>query len=197
MSDMSAPDLESAFQRLGELLAAEGLHYSITLIGGAALSLQGLVARTTDDADILTFASDDSPPVLTPSPDPLPAPLQRAISRVGRDLGLGDSWLNHQVARQWSQGFPEGFARRLTWRTYAALRVGLAAREDLIAFKLFAAVDRGDPGRGGVDERDLIQLAPTRAELERAAAWVRGQDAGAEFPTLVQQVIERVERQVG
>lgn len=195
MPPLSSTLLSTALQRVGELLAAEGRRYSVTLIGGAALSLQGLVSRTTEDADILTFATDDTPPKLLESPDPLPQPLEVAVARVGRDLGLSGSWLNHRAAPQWKQGLPPGFSDRLTWHAYAALRVGLASRVDLIAFKLFAIMDRGGPKGGTVDERDLVLLAPTRAELETAGEWVRTQDAGAEFPRQLQEVMERVARQ--
>ncbi|HVH08418.1 MAG TPA: DUF6036 family nucleotidyltransferase, partial [Gemmatimonadales bacterium] len=50
-------DIEQAFRRVGELLEAAGHSYAIVIIGGAALALLDVVARTTRDVDILAFAT--------------------------------------------------------------------------------------------------------------------------------------------
>jgi hypothetical protein len=77
---------------------------------------------------------------------------------------------------------------RVRWRQYAGLRVGIAGRRDLIWLKLFAAADQG-----GRHARDLLALAPTNAELEAAARWVKRQDANTrEFPAAVDAVAQYV-----
>ena len=50
-------DVEQALGLVGELLAAEGHEYAVTILGGAALNLLGIVERTTTDVDILAFAT--------------------------------------------------------------------------------------------------------------------------------------------
>lgn len=67
--------------------------------------------------------------------------------------------------------------------------MGLAGRADLIALKLHAAVDTDVRSR---HYRDLLALAPTPDELAEAAVWVRAQDAGEGFATLVTEVIAHV-----
>ncbi|HEX9887605.1 MAG TPA: hypothetical protein VGA70_13995 [Longimicrobiales bacterium] len=88
-----------------------------------------------------------------------------------------------------------GVVRRpqdITWRNYGGgLDVGLVGRRTLINLKLFAAVDRGPRS---VHLQDLVALNPTEEELEGAAAWVFIQDAAPEWPSLVNEVIEHVER---
>jgi hypothetical protein len=42
--------------------------------------------------------------------------------------------------------------------------------------------------------QDLLALAPTDAELQRAETWVAGQDAGAEFPNHLSEAIAHVRR---
>ncbi len=75
---------------------------------------------------------------------------------------------------------------RIRWRQFGALWVGIPVREDLLALKLFAAVDRSGPR--GVDTMDLMALAPTPEELAQAHAWVATQDASPEFATTLEKV---------
>ena len=110
----------------------------------------------------------------------------QAILRLtsGEEMGLAPGWLNAGPALQWRQGLPDGFAERVTWRSFAALQVGVADRMDLIFLKLYAAADSGP---SSVHYQDLLRLAPTGEELAR---WVKTQDASPDFPTIVDQVIE-------
>ncbi|MBL0171914.1 MAG: hypothetical protein IPP90_14570 [Gemmatimonadaceae bacterium] len=49
-------DINEALTLVGELLAAEGHQYAVTILGGAALNMLGIVERATSDVDILAFA---------------------------------------------------------------------------------------------------------------------------------------------
>jgi hypothetical protein len=187
----SAADIEQALRRVGELVAAAGESHAIVIVGGAALTLLGVVARATRDVDILAFARARGRDAwtLVPPPTPLPEALAAAIRTVGRDMGLADDWLNTGPALQWKQGLPPGLATRVQWRQYAALHVGLVGRKDLIWLKLYAAADDRPEGRHA---RDLVALAPSDDDLEEAAQWVKTQDAGAAFPGLVEDVVNYV-----
>ena len=193
--EMDIARLERALRRVGEILEAEGSDYAVTIIGGAALTLHGWIHRTTDDADILTMATASPPHTLFEAPDPLPAPLRAAIEIVARDLGLKREWLNRGPARQWKTGLPPGLAKRVVWKKYAGLQVGLAGRIDLIALKIFAEVDRGNLMGRGLDHSDLAQLNATDDELDWAAGWVKTQDQGPQFPGMVEQVVANVKRE--
>ena len=181
---------------VGELLEGAGESYAIAIIGGAALSLLGVVERTTRDVDVLAFATRSGRRAwaLTPPPRPLPVVLADAIRTVGRDLGLAEDWLNVGPALQWKAGLPPGLVGRITWKRYRALRVGVVGRTDLVCFKLFAAADDGPEGRHA---RDLAALAPTDAELRQAARWVKTQDATAEFSAIVDEVVRHVRARDG
>lgn len=184
-------DIEQALQRVGELLAAARERYAIVIIGGAALNLLGVVSRATRDVDILAFARrrGDRDWRLEAPPDPIPERLAAAIRTVGQDMGLAPNWLNTGPALQWKQGLPRGLAGRVKWRRFAALRVGVVSRDDLIRFKVYAAADDHPAGR---HVRDLVALDPTDAELQAAARWVKTQDAGPQFPDLVDAVIAQL-----
>lgn len=62
---------------------------AIVVVGGATLSILGIVDRTTKDVDVIAQATrdDDDGWTLT-SPVPLPEALQKAVALVGRDYGL-------------------------------------------------------------------------------------------------------------
>ena len=183
--------LEQALTALGELLAADGEEVHLVAVGGAALRLQGLVDRTTQDVDVIGRVSDGDDDVV--HPEPLPDAVVRAARAVARDLDLPEDWLNTEIAAQWRMGLPPGLANDLTWRRFGGpsggLVLGLVGRRTLITLKLFAAVDRGPRS---VHFQDLRALAPTREELEAASAWVRTQDESPVFADMVGQVVERV-----
>jgi hypothetical protein len=186
-----ARDIERALLAVGELVQAAGERYSLVIIGGAALNLLGVVKRATRDVDVLAVSpsTDRSRPELVRPPDPLPAPLAKAVQTVGRDFGLADDWLNTEASLQWITGLPPGLEQRVQWRTYAGLRIGIAGRRDLIWLKLFAAADQG-----GRHARDLLALQPTDRELHEAADWVKNQDQNTrEFPNMVDEVVTYVQ----
>lgn len=82
---------------------------------------------------------------------------------------------------------PPGLQKRVEWRRYAALWVGVASRYDFIFFKLFAAADSSGPR--SVHYQDLLALRPSSSELDEAATWVRTQDAAAEFAAILDRVV--------
>ena len=186
-------ELEAALSAVGELLAAEGEHSAIVVVGGATLNLLGMVRRGTSDVDVIARASRDVKGELRlERAEPFPPALARAIRTVARDLGLSDDWMNAVVEAQWEQGLPPGLLEDTTWRNYGGeLDVGLVGRRTLIALKLFAAADGG---RRSVHLQDLVALDPSPDELERATAWVRTQDAAPEWASLVEDAKGHVER---
>jgi hypothetical protein len=193
-------DIEEALSLTGQLLAAGGHSYAITILGGAALNLLGIVDRTTDDVDILAFGEprpDGTPDAnsLREPPNPMPAPLVHAARAVARDLALAPDWLNTGPALQWRTGLPPGLQHRVTWRRYATLWVGIVARYDLIFFKLFAAADSSGPR--SVHYQDLLALHPSTIELDAAMRWVRTQDAAPAFGVVLDQVVTQVRHDLG
>lgn len=193
---MNTSDLTTVLTAVGELLKAEGVQATIVVVGGASLCLLGLVERTTSDVDVIARIGSregrDSAKggalierVLVP-PEPMPAPLVRAIRTVARDFSLRSDWMNTDVSLQWRAGLPPSLEHDIDWRSYGALNVGLVGRRTLIALKLFAAVDDGPRG---VHFQDLAALGPTEAEFQDAAAWVRTQDASTVFQHMLGEVI--------
>jgi len=183
-----------ALHALGEVLAAQQKSVAVVAVGDAALILQGLVQRVTQDIDIIALARDpgESAPKKIESPEPLPVYFSEAILRVARDFNLPLDWMNAVVGLQWKTGLPPGFAERIHWRRYEGLWLGVADRYDLIFLKLFAAADSEGPS--SVHFQDLMALDPTENELDEATEWVRSQDTAPEFAHILEQVVGYAKR---
>lgn len=192
MSNLTPNWLEELLSAVGSHLEAQETEAAIVVVGGATLGVLGIVDRTTKDVDVIAQARRDEGDkwTLTP-PVPLPEALQKAVALVGRDYGLGANWLNTEVGAQWPQGLPDSILQDTEWRRYAALWVGFVGRQTLITLKLFASVDRSPES---VHYQDLLALQPTPSELATAEEWVIGQDTSEHFPTLIQDVISHVRR---
>lgn len=178
--------IESALGAVGELLAFRGSSAGIVVAGGAALNLLGIVNRATIDVDVLARPGAER---LEP-PDPLPSELVAAARLVAHDRGFLEDWINTAVAGQWRFGLPPGLERRVHWRDFGSLRVGVIDRQDLVCFKLYASADQTTADN--VHTRDLLALRPTDVEFDVAAAWTMEQDPSPDFHTIVAKVVSHV-----
>lgn len=86
-------------------------------------------------------------------------------------------------------GLPHGFASRTEREEFGGLVVHLAGRLDLIATKLYAAVDRG-PGSKHV--ADLRALDADDGELRFGARWARTHDPSDGFATELLQALRHL-----
>jgi hypothetical protein len=185
-----ADTLRHALATLGALLADRGHNHEIVAVGGGGLLLLGVIRRPTKDLDAIALVEAGEYQLARP----LPIELREAIADTARVLGLADDWLNPGPTDQLKQGLPDGFADRTTRLEFGGLTVQLASRFDQICLKLYAAADSGPESK---HVRDLLDLHPTGDELHVAAAWVKGQDASAEFATFVDSVVAHVEARRG
>jgi hypothetical protein len=179
---LNRQSLEDVLRALGDLLADRGSKYEVVAIGGGALSLLGLIERSTFDIDVVALHDRAQ----LRSAEPLPDSLTAAIRDVGDVLGLDASWMNNGPTSLMRFGLPDGFLERCIRREYGGLTVLLAARFDQIHLKFFAAVD-GAPG--DKHHGDLQTLAPTRTELEAAYTWARTHDPSAGFDVVARGVL--------
>lgn len=170
----SEPSLEQALNALGELLEARCMTYRLAAVGGGAMLLLGLIARPTNDLDLVAQIEEGA----VISVNPLPAALEEAVTDVARALDLPPDWLNAGPASLLDLGLPAGFAERAHRRHYGGLEILLADRVDQIHFKLYAAVDQGPRSKHFAD---LQALDPTRDELGTAARWARTHDPSDVF----------------
>jgi|CXWL01.1.fsa_nt_gi hypothetical protein len=183
------PIPERSLALLGTLLAGQNERVGIVIVGGSALLLRGDITRATQDVDVIALVDPaDRSRLIQPGAE-LPPALRRAAAVVAEELALAPDWLDSRMTAQWIAGMPPDLETGLAWYEYGGLLVGVAGRDALIALKLFAAVDGG---RAEKHFQDLVALAPTDLELERASQWVVTQDASETFPDTITQVIADV-----
>lgn len=168
------PPFDRALGTLGALLAERGLRYELYAVGGGALQLLGLTVRPTQDIDVVGLVEREA---IVPA-GPLPPALRGAIADVAALLGISDGWMNPGPASLLDLGLPAGALQRSIRREWAGLVLRLAAREDQICFKLYAAVDQGPDSK---HVADLVTLAPSSDELLVAARWARTHDPSEGF----------------
>jgi hypothetical protein len=162
--------------------APRGLRLDAVVVGGAALSLLGVISRPTKDCD-----------VLYPALSPAIAEAARAFAAEVRAAGevLTDNWLNNGPASLVPQ-LRAGWQDRLQpLLSAAALGLRTLGREDLLCSKLFALCDRG------LDRDDCLALAPTRDELLSILPWLEQQDANPDWPAHARATLDDLARSLG
>jgi hypothetical protein len=175
-------ELEAALQTLGDLLGEQGREIGILVVGGGSLLLLGLVRRPTADLDVVGVAGFAGYAKV----EVLPEFLVAAARQVGDALGIGEAWLNCGPTGLIDFGLPPGLEERVTVRRYGALEVHVPAREDLICFKLYAAVDQGERSK---HFGDLRGMTPTPQELLTAARWTRTHDPSPGFLAELRRIL--------
>ena len=183
MVDLDNKRLERALGALGELLEDRGEQHDLVVIGGGSLLLQGQLSRTTEDLDVVARILDGG----YLSAEPLPSSLVAAIVEVARLFSLSEKWLNAGPADLLRLGLPTGFDERKEERGYQTLTLHMAGRLDQIAFKLYAAVDRGPESKHFLD---LKNLQPTDDELLFGARWSITHDPSEAFRDQLSQALE-------
>jgi len=174
--------LSRALEMLGEVLESRDLSFDLLVIGGGALLLRGLIERPTMDLDALARVENDE----MLNAKPLPAPLVQAIHDVADTLDLPKEpkdekdWLNGGPTFLRKLTLPEGFLARASVRNFRTLAIRVAAREDLVCLKLWAASDPTRRARRDVDIKDLNDINPTKRELQQAVKWCIAQDGRAD-----------------
>ncbi len=147
----------------------------VSICGGTALNLSGLLERTTKDVDIL-------------SPDPWPTALEKAVELTAKRFALKPDWMNPGPVDLFRMGLPQGyfercerlqFSRRLTYL--------ITSRFDQIHFKLYASVDQG-----GYHTTDLKSLKPSEEEIFQAASWCFTQDVSEGFRMLMADFLQKM-----
>jgi len=174
--------MKTVLVEFGQYLQERSLHLEVTIIGGAALLIMGVIERATQDVDCL-------------EPD-LPEEILRdsrefAIGYKGPASPLREDWLNNGP-RDLRNDLPSGWrARRELICESPGLTLRTLGRSDLLKSKLFAFCDRGQ------DQSDCLALAPTLPELREAVDWVTERDANSLWPAHVRGSFRALAERLG
>jgi hypothetical protein len=179
MIPVEPTEMMKAFDRH---LAECGLEFSGVVVGGTALVLLGIVARATNDCDVLY------PKI----PEEIAAAARAFAARMTADrVVLREDWLNNGPSSL-ARDLPDGWELRLQ-PLYGgqALTLRTLGRRDLLCTKLFALCDRQ------MDLLDCLAMAPLAGELEAVLPWLVAQDAHPGWPDHVRATVADLGRRLG
>jgi Nucleotidyltransferase of unknown function (DUF6036) len=176
-----------ALSRTGRRLAlSDSDEYSLLVCGGSALNLSGLLVRPTRDVDVLGLVKGSKTRAVVE--EMLPEELRRAAEAVALDLDLPIDWLNDAALEVHRMGLPKGILERADQRAFGpCLTVYLISRQDQVALKLYAALDRE---KGHRHLEDLVSIDPRRSEMESAAAWLLNRPTSPQFVDAIHRLAE-------
>lgn len=184
-------EIERALTTLSRRMALSGAKdLQILCCGASALCVLGLLSRSTMDVDVLGIVSNETD--LVPCEHFSPE-MQRAISESGRELGLADDWFNGSASTLLQRSLPAGTlerARKYRREFGPCLVVFFLDRMDQVALKLFASMN---PGDGQRHLKDLEEIAPTRAEISHAIAWMSSWKSNEAFRERLAYIVEGFE----
>lgn len=179
--------IRDALSRLGRHLAlADAGEYALLICGGSALNLAGLVDRPTRDVDVLGLVRGTEKALVVA--ELLPEEVSRAAQLVASDLSLPADWLNDSALAVHHVGLPAGILKRAhRWEFGPCLRVYVIGRQDQVALKLYAALDRQ---KGQRHFRDLDTIGATPTEMEFAVHWLLDRKTSPEFRKAIRKISE-------
>jgi hypothetical protein len=179
--------IQEALSRVGRCLAlADAGEYALLICGGSALSLAGLLDRPTRDVDVLGLVKGAKEAAVVP--ELLPDEIMRAARLVAVDLNLPVDWLNDAALAIQRLGLPTDLLKRARRLEFGpCLTVYVTGRQDQVALKLYAALDRQ---KGRRHLQDLSDIDPTRAELKAAVHWLLDRKTSLEFRRAIRQVCQ-------
>ena len=163
-----------AFDRF---LESRKISFTAIAVGGAALSILGIISRGTGDLDLLETS--------------IPTDVQLAAKEFAIANDISETWLNNGPASL-ARDLPLGWRNRIQQLYFGkSLKLWTLSRMDLIRSKFWAMCDRLR------DVDDLIALAPSLEEIALAVDWVKPLDANPNWPAYADKTADILKARLG
>jgi len=179
--------IREALLRTGRRLAlADAGEFALLVCGGSALNFAGIIQRPTRDVDVLGLVTNSEP--ATVAAEHLPEEVALAAEFVAMELGLPSDWLNDAARDVQRLGLPPDILKRTHRLDFGpCLTVFFIGRQDQVALKLYAAIDRT---KGQRHLKDLEAMAPTQADMEFAVHWLLDRETSPQFREALRSIAE-------
>ena len=168
--------------KFDKYLHKNNMHFEAIVIGGAALSILGIISRQTQDVDVLDPEIPDN--ILEA------AKLFAKFEGIA-ETSLNENWLNHGPESLRNYLRPNWRMRLVPLFKGSAITFTTLGRIDLIGTKILAYCDRG------TDLKDCIDLKPTREEILEILPWVENYDLNPDWPNYVRTQAEVLATRLG
>lgn len=181
-------EVESALLELGRQLALRDAdHVTVLCCGAAALCALGILSRRTLDVDAIGLVGQKGEIVAIEKFSP---EMLEAIAATGRKMQLLPDWFNPAATTVLARGLPVGCLERSALHSKVfgpCLTVRFMDRIDLIALKMYAALD---PQEGKRHAEDLREVQPTMAELRHGVQWMSAWPSSQAFKKALHRLLE-------
>jgi hypothetical protein len=169
-------------RKFDEFLFQKKQCFEAVVIGGAALSILGVISRETRDVDVL-------------SPG-IPKDIMDSSIEFAKNIGLPsknlkENWLNMgpgSLCRELPHGWENRAVDLFVGR---AINLKTLGRIDFLMTKILAYCDRG------FDLQDCIKMNPSKEELKEILPWVQAYDGNPTWPEYVHQRMSELARELG
>lgn len=170
--------MKAVLDAFDDFLQERKLRFETTVVGGAALILQGVVTRATQDVDCLIAI--------------LPLDVANAAREFAkRHPGLAEDWLNNGPASLAGE-LPQGWeSRRVPLYRGKALGLHSLGRIDLLRAKIYALLDRQK------DLEDCLAIRPRPEELKECYPWLKERDLNPLWPEHVRKTLIFLGKRLG
>lgn len=163
-------------------LVKKNQKFEAIVIGGAALSILGIITRETRDVDVLHPGIPKS--ILDSS-------VEFAQIMKIQDTKLKENWLNDGPESLRNYLRPLWQNRVIDLYDGQAIFLQTLGRLDFIGTKILAFCDRG------FDRQDCLDLKPTKEELIEILPWVQGYDVNPGWPNYVEERVKELSKGLG
>lgn len=169
-------------RQFDEFLVKRGQKFEAIVIGGAALSILGIITRETRDVDVL------HPEI---PKDILESSIEFALITKIQDTKLKENWLNAGPESLRKYLRPQWQNRVINLFNGNAIFLQTLGRTDFIGTKVLAFCDRG------FDFQDCLDMKPTKVELLEILPWVQAYDANPGWQYYVEERVKVLAKGLG
>ena len=163
-------DIPKALSLLDKELSKKNFKADLTICGGAALILMGIVSRETVDVDVVAKE--------------IPIWVLTAAKVVAKKLKCREDWLNNKV-NPLIERLPSDWEEHLiTLFTGAAITVRSISRQDLISVNFTPQL------KGGRQIIQMVDLKPTSVEIETAKHYCLKQSKNETYEVWVNRYVK-------
>lgn len=163
-------------------LLRKGQKFEAIVIGGAALSILGIITRETRDVDVLHPGIPK---------DILDSSIEFARIMKIQETTLKENWLNAGPESLRNYLRPDWQNRVVHLFEGSAIFLQTLGRSDFIGTKVLAFCDRG------FDREDCLNMKPTKDELLEILPWVQAYDANPGWPVYVEERVKELAKGLG
>ncbi len=173
---------EEILQQFDDFLAKKKVTYTAILIGSGAMNILGILKSVTTDFDVL----DPKIPEKI-----LNLAEEFRIQMEAKGVKLNPNWINNGPASLLNH-LPVDWMKRITpLYKGRSITFSTLGRPEILMDKLWGYCDLRN-----ADREVILNLKPTKKELETASDWLKKQEANPGWPSHVDEKVNELQKEL-